>query len=232
MEREEYYCPNVRRRKTVMDTNYLLDTMHTMFPNAECALHHTNAYELIIAVVLSAQTTDEAVNKVTPALFEAYPNAYALAKASEQDIAKYIKTIGLYRNKSKSIKSLAQSLVENYDGQVPSTMKQLTSLAGVGRKTANVVQSVWFGIPAFAVDTHVERISKRLGLAKFQDSVEEVEKKLKRKIDRNRWNDGHHLFIFFGRYHCTARNPQCEHCPFLTECKNKKFEKYKTSIKK
>lgn len=210
-----------------MDTNHILDEMYRLFPDAKCALHHCNMFELIIAVVLSAQTTDEAVNKVTPTLFKTYPNAYVLAEAEENEIAQHIKTIGLYRMKSKSIKSLANSLVNQFDGEVPSSMKQLTSLAGVGRKTANVVQSVGFNIPAFAVDTHVERISKRLGLAKFQDTVDIIEKKLKRKIDRNRWNDGHHLFIFFGRYHCTARNPKCDGCPFTSICKNDKFKKYK-----
>lgn len=210
-----------------MNTNYLLDTMRSMFPDAKCALHHTNAFELIVAVVLSAQTTDEAVNKVTPALFKAYPTPLELANASEDEIAGYIKTIGLYRNKSKAIKNLAISLVENYNGEVPSKRKDLMSLAGVGRKTSNVVQSVWFDIPAFAVDTHVERISKRLGLAKFSDSVEVVEEKLKRKINRERWNEGHHLFIFFGRYHCTARNPKCDTCPFITFCKKDKYRAYK-----
>lgn len=214
-----------------MDTNYILDEMKKLFPNAKCALHHHNAYELIVAVVLSAQTTDEAVNKATPALFTRYPNVYALAQGDEKEIASYLKTIGLYRNKSRMIKELAQSIVNHFNGQVPNTRKQLMSLSGVGRKTANVVLSVWFDIPAFAVDTHVERISKRLGLAKFSDSVEDVETKLKRKIDRNRWNDGHHLFIFFGRYHCTARNPQCENCPFLSFCKKDKFEKYKETKK-
>ncbi len=211
------------------DANLILDEMQKMFPDAKCALFHRNAYELIVAVVLSAQTTDEAVNKVTPALFKRYPTPYDLANASESEIATYIKTIGLYRNKSKSIKQLAISLVENFQGEVPSSKKDLMSLAGVGRKTANVVQSVWFDIPAFAVDTHVERISKRLGLAKFDDSVEVVEAKLKRKIKRERWNDGHHAFIFFGRYHCTARNPKCLNCPFTSICRNEKFEQYKKS---
>lgn len=210
-----------------MDTNYILDEMKKMFPNAKCALHHKNAYELIVAVVLSAQTTDEAVNKATPALFNSYPTVQDLALGDVNEIATYLKSIGLYRNKSRMIHELAISIVNDFDGEVPNTMKKLTSLAGVGRKTANVVLSVWFDIPAFAVDTHVERISKRLGLAKFGDSVEVVEKKLKRKIDRNRWNDGHHLFIFFGRYHCLARNPKCENCPFMSFCKKDKFDKYK-----
>lgn len=210
-----------------MDTNYILDEMKKMFPNAKCALHHKNAYELIVAVVLSAQTTDEAVNKATPALFNRYPTVQDLALGDVNEIATYLKSIGLYRNKSRMIHELAISIVNDFNGEVPDTMKKLTSLAGVGRKTANVVLSVWFDIPAFAVDTHVERISKRLGLAKFEDSVEVVEKKLKRKIDRNRWNDGHHLFIFFGRYHCLARSPKCENCPFISFCKKDKFDKYK-----
>ncbi len=221
----------MKKETTKMDANEILAQMRILFPDAKCALHHRNAYELIVAVVLSAQTTDEAVNKATPALFARYPDVEALAQGDVNEIATYLKTIGLYRNKSRMIKELAQSLVENYDGQVPSTRKQLTSLSGVGRKTANVVLSVWFNIPAFAVDTHVERVSKRLGLAKFKDSVEEVETKLKRKIDRSLWNDGHHLFIFFGRYHCTARNPKCKGCPFLSFCKNDKFEAYKQKNK-
>lgn len=213
-----------------MDTNYILDEMKKMFPDAKCALHHRNAYELIVAVVLSAQTTDEAVNKATPALFQRYPTVQALAEGDVNEIAEYIRTIGLYHNKSRMIKSLAQSIVENFNGEVPNTRKKLTSLAGVGRKTANVVLSVWFDIPAFAVDTHVERISKRLGLAKFNDSVETVEAKLKRKIERSRWNEGHHLFIFFGRYHCLARNPKCDVCPFITFCKKDQFAKYKSDM--
>ncbi len=213
-----------------MDANQILDVMERMFPSAHCELHHRNAYELIIAVVLSAQTTDEAVNKVTPGLFAQYPNVQSLANASIEDIAKCITRIGLYRNKARMIHSLANSLITHFDGEVPSSMKQLTSLAGVGRKTANVVQSVVFDIPAFAVDTHVERISKRLGLAKFYDDVEVVERKLKRKIKRNRWNRAHHTFIFFGRYHCKAKNPNCMDCSFANFCKNEKFEIYKKKV--
>lgn len=211
-----------------MDTNYILNEMKNMFPDAKCALHHHNAYELIVAVVLSAQTTDEAVNKATPALFKRYPTVQTLAAGDIDEIAGYLKSIGLYRNKSRMIHHLAESIVHDFNGEVPNTRKQLISLAGVGRKTANVVLSVWFHIPAFAVDTHVERISKRLGLAKFNDSVEVVETKLKRKIERNRWNEGHHLFIFFGRYHCMARNPKCLECPFISFCKKDQFDQYKT----
>ncbi|MXQ73894.1 endonuclease III [Clostridiaceae bacterium DONG20-135] len=210
-----------------MTTDEILDLLEERFPNAECELYHQNAFQLIVAVVLSAQTTDQSVNRVTPALFERYPDAGTMAMADVKAVEGYIKTIGLYHNKSRMIIGLAQSLMEHFQGEVPSSMKDLTSLSGVGRKTANVVRSVWFDIPALAVDTHVERISKRLGLAKVQDSVETVETKLKRKIKRERWNRAHHLFIFFGRYMCTARNPQCEGCPFVSFCKKDKLEAYR-----
>lgn len=214
-----------------MTTDEILDILEEMYPDAHCELHHRNPFELLVAVVLSAQTTDEAVNKVTPALFEAFPTPQDMAEADISDIERYIRRIGLYRNKARSIKSLSRSLLETYDGVVPSAMNELTSLAGVGRKTANVVRSVCFDIPSFAVDTHVARISKRLGLAKVQDSVEVVEQKLKRKIKRERWNRAHHLFIFFGRYFCTARNPQCGACPFQAFCKKDKLDAYRNEKK-
>ena len=212
-----------------MTTDEILDILEEMFPDAHCELIHRNPFELLVAVVLSAQTTDAAVNKITPALFEAFPTPQDLANADIKDIEDKIRRIGLYRNKARSIQQLSISLVESYDGVVPESMKQLTSLAGVGRKTANVVRSVCFDIPSIAVDTHVDRISKRLGLAKESDSVETVEKKLKRKIRRERWNKAHHLFIFFGRYFCTARNPKCEECPFQSFCKKDKLDAYKKS---
>ncbi|MDF9824084.1 endonuclease-3 [Breznakia sp. PF5-3] len=215
-----------------MDVKFILDTMESMFPDAECELVHKNDYELIIAVILSAQTTDQAVNKVTPNLFAQFPTPKALGEGDIKDIENCIRRIGLYRNKAANIKACAKALDETYDGKVPSSFSALTSLPGVGRKTANVVRSVWFDIPSMAVDTHVERISKRLGFAKFGDNVEVVETKLKRKIDRAYWNKAHHLFIFFGRYHCTARNPKCEQCAFVSFCKNKKFEAYKKSLAK
>lgn len=211
-----------------MNTDEILDILEKRFPNAECELNHRNPFELLVAVVLSAQTTDVSVNKVTPALFDAFPTPSILAKAKYRDVEDKIKRIGLYRTKARSIQNLSNSLVEDFDGVVPHSMKNLTSLAGVGRKTANVVRSVCFDIPSIAVDTHVDRISKRLGLAKVGDSVEVVEDKLKRKIKRERWNRAHHLFIFFGRYQCTSRNPQCEQCPFLAFCKKDKLEQYKT----
>lgn len=214
-----------------MTTDEILDILEAKFPNAHCELTHDGPFQLIVAVVLSAQTTDESVNKVTPGLFEAFPRAQDLAVADLKEIESHIKRIGLYHNKAKMIKSLAMSLLELYDGEVPHEMKKLTSLAGVGRKTANVVRSVAFDIPAFAVDTHVERISKRLGIVKVADSVETVEEKCKRKIRRERWNQAHHLFIFFGRYQCVARNPLCDGCPFLLICKKDKLMNYRNDKK-
>ena len=204
-----------------ISSDKILDQLEIMFPEAHCELIHESTFQLLIAVILSAQTTDASVNKVTPALFEKYPTANELARADLKDVENIIRNIGLYRNKAKNIIACAKELVENYDGEVPSNMKQLTSLSGVGRKTANVVMSVAFDIPAIAVDTHVERISKRLGFAKQQDSVLQVEVKLKRKLNRQRWNRAHHLFIFFGRYFCTAKNPKCSECPFIENCREK-----------
>lgn len=204
-----------------ISSDEILDQLEIMFPEAHCELIHESTFQLLIAVILSAQTTDASVNKVTPALFEKYPTANELARANLKDVENIIRNIGLYRNKAKNIIACAKELVENYDGEVPSNMKQLTSLSGVGRKTANVVMSVAFDIPAIAVDTHVERISKRLGFAKQQDSVLQVEVKLKRKLNRQRWNRAHHLFIFFGRYFCTAKNPKCSECPFIENCREK-----------
>lgn len=215
----------------MMTTDEILDILEEMYPNAHCELTHKNPFELLVAVVLSAQTTDESVNKVTPGLFEKFPTPQAMAVGELRAIETCIRRIGLYHNKAKSIQSLSASLVERYGGIVPSKHRELTSLAGVGRKTANVVQSVCFDIPAIAVDTHVDRISKRLGLAKVSDSVEQVEVKLKRKLRRERWNRAHHLFIFFGRYYCTAKNPNCSSCPFQSFCKKDKLDQYKVRKK-
>lgn len=199
-----------------------IEKMYQMFPEAHGELQHSNPYELLIAVILSAQATDVSVNKATPALFEAFPTPEDLAAASVEEIIPKIKTIGLYRNKAKNIKACAQQLIENFGGQVPTTREALVSLPGVGRKTANVVLGDAFGIPAIAVDTHVERVSKRLRICKLNASVLEVEETLMRKIPEDLWVKTHHTLIFFGRYHCTARNPRCEVCPLLDMCQEGK----------
>jgi endonuclease III len=197
---------------------FALNTMETMFPHAKAELNHSNAYELTCAVLLSAQATDVSVNKVTPSLFQSYPDVYALAQAKIEDVEAHIKTIGLYKNKAKALVKMAQKVVNEYQGEIPSTKKALLTLDGVGVKTANVILSVWFHVPAIAVDTHVDRVSKRLGFAKATDSVHDVERKLKRKIHREDWAKAHHLMIFFGRYHCKAISPNCSVCPLSSQC--------------
>ena len=162
------------------------------------------------------------MNKATPALFKAYPTPEALAQAPIEDIIEKIKMIGLYRNKAKNIKACAQMLLDNYDGLVPNSREQLIKLPGVGRKTANVVLGDAFGVPAIAVDTHVERVTKRLRICKLNASVTEVEATLMRKIPKDLWVKSHHTLIFFGRYHCTARSPKCEICPLLDMCQEGK----------
>jgi endonuclease III len=200
----------------------VLVEMEKMFPEAHCELTHENPFELTIAVLLSAQCTDVLVNKVTKDLFQKYKTPEDYLAVPLEELENDIKRIGLYRNKAKNIKKLCQSLIEEYGGEIPKERDELVKLAGVGRKTANVVTSVAFGVPAIAVDTHVERVSKRLGICKWKDSVLEVEKALMRKIPEHLWSDTHHRFIFFGRYHCKAQSPQCEICPLLHLCREGK----------
>ncbi|WP_010273724.1 endonuclease III [Paenibacillus senegalensis] len=201
---------------------HILDTIAEMFPDAHCELNHSNPFELTIAVLLSAQCTDETVNKVTADLFQKYrkPEDYLAVPLSE--LEQDIRRIGLYRNKAKNIQSLCAMILDKYGGEIPREHEQLVELPGVGRKTANVVVSNAFDVPAIAVDTHVERVSKRLGLAKLKDSVLEVEKSLMKKVPREEWTQTHHRLIFFGRYHCKAQNPRCEICPLLDICREGK----------
>ena len=207
-------------------TNRVLEYFDELFPDAYCELNHESDFQLLVAVMLSAQTTDKKVNQLTENLFKKYPTVEAVSQVSLPELEQDIKTIGLYRNKAKNLLALSHVLIEQFDGIVPSDQKQLESLPGVGRKTANVVRSVAFDIPAFAVDTHVERISKRLGFAKRDDNVLTVEKKLCRSIPRNRWNKSHHQFIFFGRYFCKATNPSCTECKLVDMCKDPIKSKY------
>ncbi|WP_414838430.1 endonuclease III [Carnobacterium sp. TMP28] len=183
-----------------------IEAMGELFPDAECELISANPFELLISVMLSAQTTDISVNKITPLLFATYPTPEAFMNAPIEDIMDKIKTIGLYRNKSKYIKGCCKKLVEEFNSEVPRTRKELESLPGIGRKSANVVLSVAFGVPAIAVDTHVERVSKRLGICSMDASVREVEEVLMKKLPIEIWSIAHHRLIFFGRYQCTARN--------------------------
>lgn len=212
------------------DTQYAIDQMGELFPEAECELTHSNPFELLIAVVLSAQCTDALVNKVTPKLFAKYKTPEDYVEVPLEELQEDIRSIGLYRNKAKNIKKLSQSLLEHFDGQVPREREQLESLAGVGRKTANVVTSVAFGEPAIAVDTHVERVSKRLGICRWKDNVRQVEETLMKKIKKEDWSDAHHRLIFFGRYHCKAQAPKCPTCPLLDMCREGKKRMKKSMV--
>lgn len=197
----------------------MIDVIADMFPNAECELKHDNAFELTIAVLLSAQCTDNLVNKVTRTLFQKYKTPQDYLNVDIEELQNDIRSIGLYRNKAKNIQKLCQSLLEQFNGQIPSTHKELESLAGVGRKTANVVMSVAFDEPSLAVDTHVERVSKRLGINRWKDNVTQVEDRLCSIIPKERRSRSHHQLIFFGRYHCLARKPKCDICPLLDDCR-------------
>ena len=189
----------------------VLDLLEEEYPEAECALHHRNVFELIVAVALSAQTTDKSVNQVTPELFERYPDAEALSKADPADVEKFIRRIGMYKTKSKNIVAMAERIVSDFGGQVPEDYGSLVSLPGVGRKTANVVLSVGFGHQRIAVDTHVFRVSNRIGLVHESD-VLKTELALMETVPEDRWSKTHHSLIFHGRHCCTARKPDCENC--------------------
>jgi len=197
----------------------ILDTLYQMYPDATCELDFSTNEQLAIAVILSAQTTDISVNKVTPRLFEKYKTIEDLANGNEEDIMDCIHSIGLYRNKAKNIKLFAQQLLERHDGKLPNNENELRNLAGIGRKTANVVLGVGFNIPALAVDTHVDRVSHRLGLVTAKANVLQTELQLKRKIPKEEWIVSHHSLLFFGRYHCLARNPKCSICPLSDICR-------------
>lgn len=196
------------------------ETLTALFPNAECELDFKNQFELVVAVALSAQTTDKAVNKVTPLLFERYGTPTLMSQAEQRDVEFCIQQIGLYKNKAKNIIEMSKQIVERFDGVVPYRVADLVSLPGVGHKTAEVVRAVGFGIPAFAVDTHVMRIAHRLGLVKKTvTDPTKIGEQLKRTFPREAWITLHHQMIFFGRYHCLARNPKCDECPLFDVCK-------------
>ncbi|WP_312091866.1 endonuclease III [Aminipila sp.] len=198
--------------------NELLDKLEEMYPDADCALDFGSIFQLLISVVLSAQTTDKSVNAVTPELFRRYPDAGALSLAREEDLQDIIKRIGMYKTKSKNILALSKTLESQYEGQVPEDYDKLIALPGVGRKTANVVLSVGFGQQRIAVDTHVFRVSNRIGLVHEKD-VLKTELALMKVIPEERWSRTHHSLIFHGRYCCDAKKPKCEDCAISAFCK-------------
>ena len=200
------------------DINRLLTYLDELFPLAKCELFCSKDYELVIAVMLSAQTTDKSVNAVTPILFKKYQSLDQLNKASLEDIEEILKPIGLYKNKAKNLKGIVKDLIEKFNYVVPSDKEQLMTLSGVGNKTAGVIRAEIFQIPDLPVDTHILRIAKRLNLAKKDDEPIDVERKLKKIIPEERWIKSHHQLIHFGRYFCTARSPQCENCKIKDMC--------------
>lgn len=201
-------------------SNKILSTIKEMFPNASCELNYNNLYELLIAVCLSAQTTDKRVNIVTKDLFNKYPTPELLGKASFNDVYEIIKSLGLAQNKTKNIIALSNELVYKFNGEVPSTREELEMLPGVGRKTANAVLMEGFRIPAIAVDTHVSRVSNRLGLSN-STNVLTIEKDLMNLYDKKDWYFVHHGLLFFGRYFCLSQNPKCSECQLTQFCNYK-----------
>ena len=204
--------------------NIIVKTLLDTYPDAKCELEYKTPYELLVATVLSAQSTDVRVNIVTKELFKNFNTPEKILKLGEEKLMEYIKSIGFYNVKSKNIIALSHLLIQNYDSQVPEQMDELLKLPGVGRKTANVVLSNCFGVPAIAVDTHVFRVSTRLGFSDKKDPLQ-VEQDLMKKISKKYWTDAHHAFIFHGRRICKARNPICELCSVQSYCKFYKKKK-------
>ncbi|MCC0682972.1 endonuclease III [Clostridioides sp. ZZV15-6383] len=199
------------------DVNKILDELEKLYPDAKCELNYGTAFELLIATILSAQCTDVRVNKVTSELFKKYNTARDFADLSIEEISKEIKSCGLYKSKSQKIKDTSEQLCELYDGEVPDSLEKLIKLPGVGRKTAGVVLSNAFNHPAIAVDTHVFRVSNRIGIVD-EPNPQKTEFALMEAIPKERWSHSHHVLIFHGRRMCKARNPECKNCPIKEDC--------------
>lgn len=204
----------MKMSKVTIIENYLDD----LFKEPKCELNYHNDYELLIAIVLSAQTTDRRVNSVTSILFDRYNNLEKLMNADINDIENILRPLGSFRKKASYVKEIAKMLFLEYDGKVPIKRKELDAMPGVGRKTVNVFLGEFYNIPTIAVDTHVERVSKRLGLAKENDDVRKIEEKLKRKFKREDWAKRHLQLVLFGRYHCKAVSPNCDECKLKCIC--------------
>ena len=201
-------------KKTIKE---VLEILNETYIGAKCGLDFTNHYELLVSTILSAQCTDVRVNIITKELYKEYNTPEAMITLSVEELGEKVKSCGFYHNKSKNILAATKIIIEKHNGKVPGTMEELLELPGVGRKTANVVLSNAFGIPAIAVDTHVFRVSKRIGLAKGKD-VEDVEQELMKNIPKKMWSDAHHYIIWHGRKICKARKPNCEECPIAPHC--------------
>lgn len=213
--------------KSILSKNKIdmvIDILLETFPHAKAELNHENPFELLIATILSAQCTDIRVNKITEKLFKELKSPEDYIKLSQEELGEKIRTCGMYNIKSKNILATCKILIKKYKGEVPGTMEELLELPGVGRKTANVVLSNAFNVPSIAVDTHVFRVSNRIGLVNAKD-VLETEKQLMKNIEKDMWSKAHHLLIFHGRRICKARNPMCDVCPVNNYCMYYKKEK-------
>lgn len=199
-------------------TRKAVETIMDLYPDAMPSLDARTPFQIMISVLLSAQATDVSVNKVTPRLFAAFPDPQAFAQTTPEALEPYIRSIGLYHNKAKHIVATSKILVEQFDGKVPQTMAELTRLPGIGRKSASVVLGDAFGIPAFAVDTHITRIAKRLCIANQKATVRQIETNITQALPQQKWIHGHHAMIYFGRDICRARKPLCKTCPLLSIC--------------
>lgn len=208
----------MRRLLTKKEVEICLDRLEQCYPDAECELKHHNPFELLVSTILSAQCTDVRVNQVTSEIYPRYGTPQDFADMPLEMLEDMIRPCGFYRNKAKNIHAMAKLLVEKYDSKVPREIEELVKLPGVGKKTANVVASNCFGVPAIAVDTHVFRLANRIGLVD-ETTVEKTEEGLQKKINKNRWSKAHHLLIFHGRRLCTARKPHCEECPLKDLCR-------------
>jgi len=195
----------------------LIRGLRKLYADADCALDHENALQLLVATILSAQCTDERVNKVTPKLFARYPDARAYADADPDELEELVRTTGFFRNKARSILGLGRALVERHDGEVPESMEELVKLPGVGRKTANVLRGTWFGLPGITVDTHVKRIARRLELTDQSDPVK-IEFALQEVLPEKDWTFASHAIIWHGRQVCNARRPECDRCTLRRDC--------------
>ena len=214
-------CNDFMYNKSMKNWNKIYDELKLLFPDAKCELDFFDDYSLLISVILSAQCTDKRVNQVTKILFQKYPTVKDLASANESDVQEIIHSVGMYKQKSKNLIITANKIIDDFGGKVPNNMEDLTSLAGVGRKTANVVLAVAFNKPAIAVDTHIFRLSHRLGLSSGKNPTQ-VEQDLMKILPKELWNDFHYLLVLFGRYHCKAIKPDCCDCKLKSICKEKK----------
>lgn len=201
-----------------VDSNTLILELEKLFPNAKCELNYKNVYELSVAVILSAQTSDVSVNKITPKLFESFPTLDDLANAKYEEVFKIISPLGLAKRKAEYIIQFAQVVLSKFHGVVPNSIEELITIPGIGRKTANVIISEGYGLPGLAVDVHVTRVSKRLGFALESATADQIEMILKNLIPEDLWHNMHHKLIFMGRYLCKSQKPECNRCPFTKNC--------------